>query len=111
MPAPRDVNRNPQPYLRPVDGAAQTISPGSGVSARAGTQFNTKTIVIALRVISGEIRYRLGNSGVDALVNDHRLRTTDGQRFVSIDNRDGMDTHIAVWGFGGAAVVEVEEFW
>lgn len=111
MPAPRDVNNNPLPYLRPVDGGVQTVSPGSGVSARAGAPFNPQTIVIGLRVISGEIRYRLGDSGVNALVGDHRLRTTDGQRFVSIDNRAGLDTHIAAWGFGGAAVVEVEEFW
>lgn len=112
MPAPRDVNRNPLPHLRPVDGGTQVLTDApAGASTRTAAPFGGGTILVALRVIAGEIRYRLGDATVAALATDHRLRTTDGQRFVSIDNRSGLDTHLAVWAIGGLATVEVEEFW
>jgi len=112
MPAPRDVNGNVLPYLRPVDGGIKVLTDApAGESTRTATAFGTTTILVAVRVIDGEIRYRLGNSAVAALVGDHRLRTTDGQRFISIDNRSGLDTHLAVWAIGAVATVEIEEFW
>jgi len=111
MPAPRDVNGNVLPILRPRNGGTKVLTNATaGQSTRTVGAFDALTVAIGVRT-SGEIRYRLGDDTVAALATDHKLLSTDGQRLISIDNRDAKDTFLAVWPIGGAATVEVEEFW
>ncbi len=99
---PQDANGNSIQLLRPsmAAGAAKAIAPAGGSQRSAAFTTGVARITLAA---TADLRYRLGDSTVEAAATDHFIGA--GERLV-LDCR-GF-THVAAFGTGTLHVTELD---